>query len=65
MVLATYRLHGNRSATAFDPRAYEPNPPNIIVVPPPQYLAEVQGFDVIPTIVKADGAGELPGARLL
>ncbi|PJT22720.1 hypothetical protein CN884_12140 [Ochrobactrum sp. 30A/1000/2015] len=49
----------------FDPTAYETNPPNIIVVPPPQYLAEVQGFDVIPTIVKADGAGELPGARLL
>lgn len=49
----------------FDPTAYETNPPNIIIVPPPQYLAEVQGFDVIPTIVKADGAGELPGARLL
>ncbi|WP_273794317.1 phage tail protein [Brucella intermedia] len=49
----------------FDPTAYETNPPNIIVVPPPQYLAEVQGFDVIPTIVKADGAGELPGARLI
>ncbi|MBM6397933.1 hypothetical protein JQC79_19460 [Ochrobactrum anthropi] len=49
----------------FDPTAYETNPPNIIVVPPPQYLAEVQNFDVIPTIVKADGAGELPGARLL
>lgn len=49
----------------FDPTAYETDPPVIIVVPPPQYLAEVQGFDVIPTIVKADGAGKLPGARLL
>lgn len=49
----------------FDPTAYETTPPTIIVVPPPQYLAEVQNFDVIPIIVKADGVGELPGARLI
>lgn len=49
----------------FDPTAYETNPPNIIVVPPPQYLAEVQNFDVIPIKVIADGQGELPGVRLL
>ncbi|MBB5700684.1 hypothetical protein FHS76_000527 [Ochrobactrum daejeonense] len=49
----------------FDPTAYETNPPNIIVVPPPQYLAEVQNFDVIPILVVADGQGELPGVRLL
>ncbi|MBC8718838.1 hypothetical protein [Ochrobactrum sp. Marseille-Q0166] len=49
----------------FDPTAYETNPPNIVVVPPPQYLAEVQNFDVIPILVKADGGGQLPGARLL
>ncbi len=49
----------------FDPTAYETNPPNIIVVPPPQYLAEVQNFFVFPTLVVADGQGELPGARLL
>jgi hypothetical protein len=49
----------------FDPTAYETNPPNIVVVPPPQYLAELQNFDVLPIIVKADGGGELPGARLL
>ncbi|MGH6774794.1 phage tail tip fiber protein [Brucella tritici] len=49
----------------FDPTAYETNPPNIIVVPPPQYLAEVQNFNVIPFVVVADGQGELPAARLL
>nr|WP_278374907.1 DUF1983 domain-containing protein [Brucella anthropi] len=49
----------------FDPTAYETNPPNIIVVPPPQYLAEVQNFKVIPFIVVADGQGEIPAARLL
>ncbi len=49
----------------FDPTAYETNPPNIIVVPPPQYLAEVQNFFVIPTLVVADGQGELPAARLI
>ncbi len=49
----------------FDPTAYETDPPVIIVVPPPQYLAEVQNFFVIPTLVVADGQGELPGARLL
>ncbi|MBA8851181.1 hypothetical protein FHW20_002116 [Ochrobactrum intermedium] len=49
----------------FDPTAYETNPPNIIVVPPPQYLAEVQGFDVIPFKVVADGKGEIPGVRLI
>ncbi len=49
----------------FDPTAYETTPPNIIVVPPPQYLAEVQNFDVIPILVGADGQGELPGVRLL
>nr|WP_278375045.1 phage tail protein [Brucella anthropi] len=49
----------------FDPTAYETDPPDIIVIPPPEYLAEVQHFDVLPIIVKADGAGELPGARLI
>jgi len=49
----------------FDPTAYETNPPNIIVVPPPQYLAEVENFIVIPTVVVADGQGELPAARLI
>lgn len=49
----------------FDPTAYETNPPNIVVVPPPQYLAEVQNFDVIAILVNADGGGQLPGARLL
>ncbi|PWU76217.1 hypothetical protein DK867_02795 [Ochrobactrum sp. POC9] len=49
----------------FDPTAYETNPPNIIVIPPPQYLAEVQNFDVIPILVVADGQGELPGVRLI
>ncbi|QNQ62436.1 DUF1983 domain-containing protein [Brucella sp. 6810] len=48
----------------FDPTAYETNPPTIIVVPPPQYLAEVQNFQVIPILVVADGGGTLPGARL-
>ncbi len=49
----------------FDPTAYETNPPNIIVVPPPQYLAEVQNFFAIPILVVADGQGELPGVRLI
>ncbi|MGU3577105.1 hypothetical protein ACLBWZ_16440 [Brucellaceae bacterium C25G] len=49
----------------FDPTAYETTPPNIIVIPAPQYLAEVQGFDVLPIIVKADGLGEIAAARLL
>ncbi|MDH0368999.1 phage tail tip fiber protein [Brucella anthropi] len=49
----------------FDPTAYETNPPNIIVVPPPQYLAEVQNFFAIPIVVVADGRGELPGVRLI
>jgi hypothetical protein len=49
----------------FDPTAYETNPPNIVVVPPPQYLAEVQNLDVIPILVIADGGSQLPGARLL
>ncbi|MGN7963382.1 phage tail tip fiber protein [Brucella sp. 22210] len=49
----------------FDPTAYETNPPNIIVIPPPQYLAEVQNFDVIPLIVVSNGEGELPAAQLL
>lgn len=49
----------------FDPTAYETNPPNIIVIPPPQYLAEVQNFFAIPILVVADGQGELPGVRLI
>ncbi|TMU86543.1 phage tail tip fiber protein [Brucella haematophila] len=49
----------------FDPTAYETNPPNIVVIPPPQYLAEVQNFFAIPTLVVADGQGELPAARLI
>jgi len=49
----------------FDPTAYETNPPNIIVIPPPQYLAEVQNFKVIPLIVVSNGEGELPAAQLL
>ncbi|MEJ5026381.1 phage tail tip fiber protein [Brucella anthropi] len=49
----------------FDPTAYETNPPNIIVIPPPQYLAEVQNFFAIPIVVVADGQGELPGVRLI
>ncbi|EEQ93873.1 Conserved hypothetical protein [Brucella intermedia LMG 3301] len=49
----------------FDPTAYETDPPVIIVVPPPQYLAEVQNFFVIPFKVVADGQGEIPAARLL
>lgn len=48
----------------FDPTAYETNPPTIIVVPPPQYLAEVQNFRVDPIVVVADGGGSLPGAQL-
>ncbi len=54
----------------FDPTAYETNPPNIVVVPPPQYLAEVQNLDVIPILVIADGGANYPvrgcfGTRLM
>ncbi|PWJ81470.1 putative tail protein, partial [Pseudaminobacter salicylatoxidans] len=48
----------------FDPTAYATNPPNIVIVDPPQWLAEVQNFQVVPILVKADGVGTLPGARL-
>jgi hypothetical protein len=48
----------------FDPTAYATNPPVIIVVPPPQYLAEVQNFDVEPIVVRAEGGGLLPGIRV-
>ncbi|MBB3944711.1 hypothetical protein GGQ73_000636 [Rhizobium skierniewicense] len=48
----------------FDPTAYATNPPVIIVVPPPQYLAEVQNFAATPNIVQAEGGGKLPGVRL-
>lgn len=48
----------------FDPTAYATNPPNIIVVPPPEYLAEVQNFLATPNVVEADGGGLLPGVRL-
>ncbi|KAB2781272.1 phage tail protein [Brucella anthropi] len=49
----------------FDPTAYETNPPVPIPVGPPDYLGEVQGFDVFPNIVQGDGGDEHPGARLL
>lgn len=48
----------------FDPTAYATNPPVIIVVPPPDYLAEVQNFLATPNVVEADGGGLLPGVRL-
>lgn len=48
----------------FDPTAYATNPPVIIVVPPPEYLAEVQNFLATPNVVEADGGGLLPGVRL-
>ncbi|MCL6653472.1 hypothetical protein A6R70_14360 [Agrobacterium rubi] len=48
----------------FDPTAYATNPPVIIVVPPPQYLAEVQNFIAAPNVVEAEGGGLLPGVRL-
>lgn len=48
----------------FDPTAYATNPPVIIVVPPPDYLAEVQNFIATPNVVEADGGGLLPGVRL-
>ncbi|NTF07192.1 DUF1983 domain-containing protein [Agrobacterium rubi] len=48
----------------FDPTAYATNPPVIIVVPPPQYLAEVQNFTATPNVVQAEGGGLLPGVRL-
>lgn len=49
----------------FDPTAYETNPPVPIPVGPPDYLGEVQGFDVFPNIVQGDGGDEHPGVRLL
>ncbi len=48
----------------FDPTAYSTNPPVIIVVPPPEYLAEVQNFLATPNVVEAEGGGLLPGVRL-
>jgi hypothetical protein len=48
----------------FDPTAYATNPPVIIVVPPPEYLAEVQNFTATPNVVEAEGGGLLPGVRL-
>lgn len=48
----------------FNPTAYATNPPVIIVVPPPEYLAEVQNFLATPNVVEADGGGLLPGVRL-
>lgn len=48
----------------FDPTAYATNPPVIVVVPPPDYLAEVQGFEANPNVVKAEGGGLLPGVAL-
>ena len=48
----------------FDPTAYATNPPNIIVVPPPDYLAEVQNFVATPNVVQAEGGGLLPGVSL-
>ncbi|WP_266030438.1 phage tail protein [Brucella intermedia] len=49
----------------FDPTAYETNPPVPIPVGPPDYLGEVQGFDVFPNIVQGDDGDEHPGVRLL
>ncbi|UHS61059.1 DUF1983 domain-containing protein [Agrobacterium vaccinii] len=48
----------------FDPTAYATNPPVIIVVPPPEYLAEVQNFTATPNVVEAEGGGLLPGVAL-
>lgn len=48
----------------FDPTAYATNPPVIIVVPPPEYLAAVQNFLATPNVVEAEGGGLLPGVRL-
>ena len=48
----------------FDPTAYATNPPVIIVVPPPDYLAEVQNFTATPNVVEAEGGGLLPGVAL-
>lgn len=48
----------------FDPTAYATNPPVIVVVPPPDYLAEVQNFLATPNVVQAEGGGLLPGVRL-
>lgn len=48
----------------FDPTAYVTNPPVIIVVPPPEYLAEVQRFEANPNVVEAEGGGLLPGVAL-
>ncbi|MCM2432105.1 phage tail tip fiber protein [Agrobacterium rosae] len=52
------------SNAVFDPTAYATNPPVIIVVPPPDYLAEVQNFLATPNVVEAEGGGLLPGVRL-
>lgn len=49
----------------FDPTAYETTPPEIIIIQPPEWLAQVQNFLVIPNLVQADGAGTLPGARVV
>ncbi|XUY27836.1 phage tail tip fiber protein [Agrobacterium sp. rho-8.1] len=48
----------------FDPTAYATNPPIIIVVPPPQYLAEVQNFTATPTVVQSEAGGLLPAVEL-
>ncbi|WP_146258641.1 phage tail tip fiber protein [Agrobacterium rosae] len=48
----------------FDPTAYATNPPVIIVVPPPDYLAAVQNFTATPNVVEAEGGGLLPGVAL-
>ncbi|WP_158259893.1 phage tail protein [Phyllobacterium phragmitis] len=49
----------------FDPTAYETNPPVPTPVGDPDYLAEVQNFQVIPNKIIGSTGQELPGARLV
>jgi len=49
----------------FDPTAYETIPPTIVVIDTPLWLSQVQNFNVIPILVRADAVGTLPGARLI
>ncbi|GGB00751.1 hypothetical protein GCM10011491_31160 [Brucella endophytica] len=49
----------------FDPTAYVTNPPIPTPVGDPDYLAEVQGFDVLPNKIIGSTGQQLPGARLI
>jgi hypothetical protein len=48
----------------FDPTAYVTVPPDVVVPGAPDYLAEVENFQVVPAILQDENGAKRPGARV-